>query len=76
MGDRRGAYRVLLGRPEGKRALGRYKHRCEDNIKMDLHEVRWGGMDWIDLTQDEDRWQALANAVMNFHRLHKMWGIS
>ena len=66
MGDRRGAQRVLVGRCEGKRALGRYRCRCEDNIKMYLHEVRWGGMDWIYLAQDRDRRWALVNAVMNF----------
>ena len=57
-------YRVLVGKPEGKRPLGRPKHRWEDNIKMDLQEV-CGGMDWIELAQDRDRWQALVNAVMN-----------
>jgi hypothetical protein len=61
MGDRRGVYRVLVGKPEGKRPLGRPSCRWEDNIKMDLQEVRCGGMDWIDLAQDRDRWQALVN---------------
>jgi hypothetical protein len=58
MGDRRGAYRVLVGKPEGHRSLGRSRHRYEDSIKMDFREVGWGGMDSIDLAQDRDRWQA------------------
>ena len=58
-------YRVLVGKPRGKRPLGRPWRRWEDNIKMDLQEVGFGGMDWIDLTQDMDRWRALVNAVMN-----------
>ena len=58
MGERRGVYRVLVGKPEGKRQLGRSRHRWEDNIKMDLQEVGCGGMDWIDLVQDRDRWRA------------------
>jgi hypothetical protein len=65
MGERRGVYRVLVGKPEGKRQLGRPRHRWEDNIKMDLQEVRCEGMDCIKLAQDRDRWQALGNAVMN-----------
>jgi hypothetical protein len=62
MGERRGAYRALVGKPEGGRPLGRPRHRWEDNIKMDLREVGWGGMDWINLAQDR---RALVNAVMN-----------
>jgi hypothetical protein len=58
-------YRVLVGKPEGKRPLGRPRCRWEDNIRMDLQEVGCGGMDWIGLTQDRDRWQALVNEVMN-----------
>jgi hypothetical protein len=63
MGDRRGAYRVLVGKSEGKRPLGRPRCRWEDNIKKDLQEVRWG-IDWIDLVQDRDRRRALVKAVM------------
>jgi hypothetical protein len=65
MGERRGAYRALVGKPEGRRPLGRLRRTWEDNIKMDLREVGCGGIDWIDLAQDRDRWRALVNAVMN-----------
>jgi hypothetical protein len=65
MVGRRGAYRALVGKPEGTRPLGRPRCRWEDNIKMDLREVGWRGMDWINLAQDRDRWRALVNAVMN-----------
>jgi len=65
MGARRDVYRVLVGKPEGKRPLGRPRCRCDDNIMMDLQEVGCWGMDWIDLAQDRDRWQALLNAEMN-----------
>jgi hypothetical protein len=65
MGEGRGMYSVLVGKPEGKRRLGRPRHRWEDNIKVDLQEVGCGGMDWIELAQYRDRWQALVNAVMN-----------
>jgi len=57
--------RVLVGKPEGKRPLGRPRHRWEDNIKMDLQEVGCGGMDWIELAQDKDRWRGLVNALVN-----------
>jgi len=63
---RRGAYRVLVGKPEGKRQLGKPRRRWEDNIKMDLQEAVCGGMDWIDLAQDRDRWRELVNAAMKF----------
>ena len=61
----RGLYRVLVGKPGGKRPLGRPRHRWEDNIKMDLQEVGCGVMDWIELTQDRYRWRAFVNTVMN-----------
>ena len=64
-GDSVGAYRVFVGRPEGKRSLRKYKPRCQNGIKMHLQEVGWVGMDRIDLAQDRDRWQALVNVVMN-----------
>ena len=64
MGEMRGIYRVLVGKPEGKSPLGRPRHRWEDNIKMDLQEVGCGGMDRIELAQDRDRWRALVNVVM------------
>ena len=65
-GERRGAYRVLVGKPEGKRPLGRPRRRWEDNIKLDFQEVGWGrGIVWIDLAQDRDRWRALVNAAAN-----------
>ena len=66
MGESRGVYIVLVGKPEGKGPLGRPRRRWEDNIKMDLQEVGCGGMDWIDVAEDRDRWRTLVNAVMNF----------
>jgi hypothetical protein len=63
MGEKRGAYRILVGKPEGRQSLGRPRRRWEDNIKMDLEEVGWG-MDWLELAQDTDRWRAVVNAVM------------
>jgi hypothetical protein len=65
MVETRNAYRILVGKPEGKRPLGRPKRRRVDNIKMDLREIGWGGMDRIDLAQDRDQWRALVNTVMN-----------
>jgi len=65
MGERRGVYRVLVGKHESERPLGRPKYRWEDNVKMDLQEVEFGGMDWIELAQDRDRYWTLVNAVMN-----------
>jgi hypothetical protein len=65
MGEGRGAYGILVERPEGRRPLGRPRRRWDDNIKMDLQDVGWGVMDWIDMAQDRDRWRARVNAVMN-----------
>jgi len=65
MGERRVVYRVLVGKPEGKKPLGRPRRRWEDNIKMNLQEVGCGGMDWIELAEDRGRWRALVNAVIN-----------
>jgi hypothetical protein len=65
MGEGIGAYRILVGRPEGRRPLGRPRRRWEDNIKIDLQEVGWKGVDWIDMVQDRDRRRAVVNAVMN-----------
>jgi hypothetical protein len=65
MGEGRGAYRVLVGRPEGKRPLGRPRRRWEDNIKMDLGEIRIDGANWIQLARDRVQWRAFVNTVMN-----------
>jgi len=65
MGDKRGVYRILVGKPEGKRPHGRPKRRWEDNSKIDLQEVGCGGTVWIQLAQDRDRWRALVNEVIN-----------
>jgi hypothetical protein len=69
MGKRRGVYRVMMGKPEGQRPMGRPRCRWEDNIKMDLQEVGCGVMDWFELAQDRDRWRALLTAVMNLRVL-------
>jgi hypothetical protein len=65
MGEVTGAYNILVGRPEGRRPLGRRRRRWEDNIKMDLGEIGFGDLDWIHLGQDKDRWRAVVNTVMN-----------
>jgi len=65
MGERRGVYRVLVGKPEGKGPIGRHRHRQEDNIKMDLKEVGCGGMDWIELAHKRDRWWPLGYVAVN-----------
>jgi hypothetical protein len=65
MGEVRGAYNNLVGKPEGRRPLGRPRRRWEDNIKMDLGEIWFGDVDWINLAQDRDRWRALVNTVMS-----------
>ena len=75
MGEGSGVHRVLVGKPEGNRPLGRPRHRWEDNIKMDLQEVGGSCGDWMGLAQDRDRWRALLNTVRNL-RVPKMWGIS
>jgi hypothetical protein len=64
MGKKKNAQRIMKGKPEGKRPLGRPRHRWVDNIKMDLGDIGWDGMDWIDLDQDRDQWRALVNTVM------------
>jgi hypothetical protein len=70
MREGRDIYRVSVGKPERKRPLGKPKLRWEDNTKMDLQEVGWGGMDWTELAQDRNRWRALVNAVMNLWVLY------
>jgi hypothetical protein len=69
MGEKGNTYRILVGKPEGKRPLGRPRRRWEDNIRMDVRDIGWGGMDWIDLAQDRDQWRALVNTVMNLRVL-------
>ena len=75
MGQGRGVYRVLVGKPEGKRPLGRPRRRWEDNVKMDFQEVGGGCGDWMELAQDRDRWRARVSTVMIL-RVPKMRGIS
>jgi hypothetical protein len=65
MGEKMNVYRILMGMPERKRPLGRPRWRWVDDIKMDLREIGWDGMDWIDLAQDRDQWRALVNTVIN-----------
>jgi hypothetical protein len=65
MGAKRNPYRILVGRPEGKRPLGRPRRRLVGNIKMDIRDIGWDGMDWVHLDQDRDQWRALVNTVMN-----------
>jgi hypothetical protein len=74
-GEKRNTYRILVGKPEGKRLLGRQRHRRVDNIKINLREIGWGGMDWCDLAQDRGQWSALLNMVMN-PRVSKILGNS
>jgi hypothetical protein len=69
MGEERNVYKVLMGKPEGKRPLGRPRRRLEDGIGMDLRDNGWGNVDWIQLAQDRDRWWALLNTVMNLRVL-------
>jgi hypothetical protein len=65
MGEKRNIYRLLVGKPEGRKPLGRPRRRWVDNIRMDLVEVAWGDVGWIGLAQDRDRWRALVNSVLN-----------
>jgi hypothetical protein len=65
MGETRNACRILVGKPEGKRPLGRRRRRWLDNIKMDLGEIGWDGRDWIELAQDSDQWMAVVKTAMN-----------
>jgi hypothetical protein len=65
MVEKRNAYRILVGKPEGKRPLGRPRRRLVDNIKMDRREIGWDSVDWIDMAQDRDQWRALVNTVLN-----------
>jgi hypothetical protein len=65
MGEKRNVYSILVGKPEGKRPVGRPRRRWVDNIKMDLREIEWVGVDWIDVARDRDQWRALVNTVMN-----------
>jgi hypothetical protein len=69
MGKKRNAYRILVGNPEGKRLLGRPRRRWVDNIKMDLKEIGWDGVDWIDLAKDRKQWRALVYTAMNLRVL-------
>jgi hypothetical protein len=69
MGEERKVYKVLVGKPEGKRPLGRPRCRWENGIRMDLGEIGWGGMEWIHLAQDRDQWRALMNVVTNLQVL-------
>jgi hypothetical protein len=71
MGEERDMYKILMGKPEGKRPLGRPKRRWEDGIRMELREIGWGSVDWIQLAQDRDRWWAVVKTVMNLRVLRQ-----
>jgi hypothetical protein len=73
MGEKRNAYGLLVGKPEGRRPLGKQRRRWLDSIRMNLVEVDWGDVDWIGLAQVSDRWRPLVNSVLNF-QFHKMLG--
>jgi hypothetical protein len=74
-GEKGNAYRLLVGKPEGKRPLGRPRRRWVDNIRMDLEEVGWGDVDWIGLAQDRNRWRALVNSVLKATQLKVQWDL-
>jgi hypothetical protein len=73
MGETRNAYMILVGKREGKRSLGRPRRRWVDNIKMNLRDIGWEGMDWNELAQDRDQWKALVNTVMNLRVPQNCW---
>jgi hypothetical protein len=75
IGEMKNAYKILVGKPEGKRPVRRPRRRCEDNIRMDLGEIRWEGVDWMRLAQDRDQWRAPMNTIMNL-RVPQNAGIS
>jgi hypothetical protein len=75
MGEERNAYKILVGKPDGKRPLGRPRRRWVDNAKTDLREIGWDGMDWSDLAQNRDQWKALVNTIMNLPGSVKYWEI-
>jgi hypothetical protein len=75
MREKRNGYRIFVGKPEGKRPLGRTRRRWVDNIDMDLTEIEWDGVNLMDMAQDRDQWRALVNTVLNL-RVHKMLGSS
>jgi hypothetical protein len=76
MGEMKIVYKILIGKPEGKRQLGRPRHRWEDTIKNDLREIEWEGVDWMNLAQDRDQWRDLVKTVMNLFGIHTRQRIS
>jgi hypothetical protein len=75
LGEKRNVYRILVGKPEGKGPLGRIRRRWVDNIKMNLREIGWDGMDWIDVAQDRDQWRALGEHCSEPSGFIKCWEI-